>query len=271
MESKNSFVLVTKSANLFKITIDLLRHIQKNINIDFNKDGIFIEVANQKNTKLIYVCFEKDKMNYLSRQQLICGVNTGHLYNIIKCIKKKDSLKIEDRKNDLIITPIKSDFNGSSNNSLKILTTIKTEIEIPSDYKSEEISCFNKDILRIIKELQSIKSPLLVISKSNNVLKFYCEKGELYNSANYLGNQRDFDDDKVDWTQNFKMEDFVNLTKLINISNIVKFTCEDEMPLRMSLSNDIGYITLYLKSNEMITIEEEDAENENQFFKDGEE
>ena len=268
------FKLMTKEGYTFKVIIDLLKNRIKNCNFIIDKKGIFCKTADSKNHNLIVLKIYAKNMKYACQQQLITGLNMIHLQKNLKSLKKKDglSLYIESKSpNNIIINPIKSDFSGTTKNTLKIISIQVQDCEEPNGYKDDdEIAIFSKDFQKMIKEVNAINSKTINIQRRGKILRFFTEFGDLYNAECFLGDNENNEDIKEnfnklyeDYNFNFEITDITQLTKISGLSTVVNINANKNLPIRISMNcGSISKIILYTKSKEIIKSEEDEEKDE---------
>ena len=98
---KHGFSITTSSAYHLKILCDLLKSNLKEDNFRVDKKGIFLRSADEKETTLIDVKLEASKINLEPPEEPIeIGVVFSHLHDVMRRIKRKDSLSIIREKDE---------------------------------------------------------------------------------------------------------------------------------------------------------------------------
>jgi proliferating cell nuclear antigen PCNA len=272
-DEQYKFKLSTKEGYTFKVITELLKNRVKSCNFILDKKGIFIKTSDSKNHYLISMKLYSKNMKYFCEKQTIIGLNMTHLQKNLKSLKKKDGLLlyIENKApKNIIINPQKSDFTGSTKNTLKIIDVPVHDCGEPTDYKEEEeIPIYSKDFQKMIKEVDAVKSKTINIQRRGKILRFYTEFGDLFNAEVFLSdndNQEDseqFEKLHEDYDANFQLSDITQLSKISGLSTIVRINANKDLPLRITMNlGSIGKTTIFTKSKEII--EHEDAETENE-------
>jgi hypothetical protein len=275
-EEKYIFRLSTKEGYTFKVITELLKNRIKNCNFIIDKKGIFSKTSDSKNYNLIVLKLYAKNMKYICAQQVIAGLNMGHLQKNLKSLKKKDGLLLYiDSKspNSIIINPIKPDFSGSTKNTLKIISLPIQDCEEPDGYnEDDEIPIFSKDFQKMIKEVGAINSKTINIQRRGKVLRFFTEFGDLYNAESFLGDddgnyQENFNNLYENYNSNFQITDITQLSKVSGLSTIVNINANKNLPIRITMNlGSIGKIILYTKSKEIIESEEKEQEEQTDGF-----
>jgi hypothetical protein len=197
------------------------------------------------------------------------GVNALHFFNILKPLKKKDILKLRVTDNNkLDITYIPKDGGREVSSSLPVFTAQNIEFIPPSEFPHQPIVIFSDQFQKMCKEMSSLCKDIKVYSnkyaikfeteslyKVTQIFSSYDESDMKYeginkhecNNFNYMGM--------------FSSSSITKFTKISKFSSLVRFYIQKNSPLKISTNlGESGYMEVYIKSNELIS-EEDDNSN----------
>jgi proliferating cell nuclear antigen PCNA len=256
------FEAQTGEAYTVKILGELLNNTLKKSPIRFNEKGIFLLKEDTKNEQMIELSLLAENFIYYTCNKPICvEVNSQHLYKMLKCIKKKDTITLFIKDEEDLKLGISIEHPEEKNNRLinyvKVLPVRYDDIERPTGYPSPIIMS-SKDFQRM-KTLHNFSDNIEVTCKSK-YLKFFCDGGELFQKEFEVGNKY-YSDGNADYSfkQNFRTIHITGLTRCaVQSGNIQVFLHEDiGMKIKIKAGN-LGEIIVYIKSLEMIEDEEEE-------------
>ena len=154
-----------KNAYLIKLLAEVLNNNLKTGCFEFNKNGIYLKMMDDRKHILIDIALPKDQFylyNYDFNTTQHIGVNLCHLYKMIKSVKKKDTIEIFIDSEDLTDLGIKVTSNNSTRTScsfIKIQSIQNLEIESPSGY-SYTYLIPSSNFGKMCKEMYSIDSKI---------------------------------------------------------------------------------------------------------------
>jgi DNA polymerase III sliding clamp (beta) subunit (PCNA family) len=265
--NKYKFRAKTGSGYIFKILIELVQKYIKDGCFVLTKNGISLTGVDSKTatgTKMISVDLPAerfDKYQYRATDpSMNMGINTTHLFKILKTIKKKDSLVfyiLEESPLKLYIQKIQQ---GESENSAVLHDiNITTSSPVTSGNDIDYSTC----IVTNSKEFQKIKG-LNKISKTiravcnGKVITFSCDKEAVYSGSASFGQDDDDVDNKLyengqEFSGEFDTENIIDLVKLASTSNYIKiFVDPENYPLGFSMcAGNLGDVKVYIKSYEL--------------------
>lgn len=260
------FQAKTDEAFVIKIVGELLSQRLKFAPFKVTPDGIFLLKMDPKKQQLIEISLEKTNFSpYKCSKPIIFSVNTTHLYKMLKCIKKKDGLRLfihEDDPHNLGICVEQRGEGNRVTTFLKITMTHPEDIQKPEGYDPPII--IQSKQFQKMKNLHSIAETMTITSKLNYI-KFFCDGGELYSRELVIGDENDEDNAHIKkvYKQNFNTQHITGLTKCAGQSSNVQVFVHEDLGLKIKMkAGALGEITVYIKSKELIQDEEEEKEND---------
>jgi proliferating cell nuclear antigen PCNA len=260
------FQAKTDDAYAIKTLAELLNNRLQFAQFKINENGIFLLQADRKqpSEQLIEISLLRENFSpYRCVKPLVFSINTTLFYKLIKCIKKKDSIKLyihEDNPLTLGICLEQANENNKFNTSLKIIMDPPNEIIKPEGYDTPVIIPSKQ--YQKLKNLQNVSKTMVIISKLNYI-KFFCDGGELYSRELVIGNENDEDNCHIKqlYKQEFITEYITGLYKCAGQSGSVSVYVDEENGLKIKMKvGGLGDLTVYIKSKELIEYEKEEKE-----------
>jgi proliferating cell nuclear antigen PCNA len=258
------FQAKTEEAFVIKILGELLSNRLQFAHFKVNEKGIFLLQTDRKipSEQLIEISLLRENFSpYKCSKQLIFSVNTNNLYKMLKCIKKKDAIRLyihEDEPSILGICVEQMNENNRVLTTLKIVNTHIEEILRPEGYDTP-IIIPNKQFQKM-KNLHNISKTMVITSKLNYI-RFFCDGGELYSRELVIGNENDEDNSHIKrlYKQEFNTEYITGLTKCAGQSGSVSVYVDEENGLKIKMkAGGLGDLVVYIKSKELIDYEKEE-------------
>jgi proliferating cell nuclear antigen PCNA len=233
--------------------------------------GIFLVQMDARKEQLVEICLLQENFSpYKCVKPITFNVNTTHLYKMLKCIKKKDAIRLfihEDDPLNLGICVEQGSEGNRINTYIRITPAHPEKIECPDGYESPIIIPSKQ--FQKMKNLHNISDKIMVTSKLNYI-KFFCDGGELYSRELVIGNENDEDNAhiKAVYKQEFNTSSITGLTKCAGLSGNVQVFVHDDLGIKIKMkAGDLGDVTVYIKSKELLQEEEEDEETPEQLSK----
>ena len=256
------FQAKTDEAFVIKILGELLAQRLKFAPFKVTPDGIFLLKMDPKKQQLIEIALEKTNFSpYKCSKTIIFSVNTTYFYKMLKCIKKKDGLRLfihEDDPHNLGICIEQKGEGNKVNTFLKITMTHPEDIQKPDGYDPPII--IQSKQFQKMKNLHSISDTMTITSKLNYI-KFFCDGGELYSRELVIGEENDEDNSHIKnvYKQTFNTQHITGLAKCAGQSYNVQVFVHEDLGLKIKMkAGSLGEITVYIKSKELIQDEEEE-------------
>jgi len=256
------FQAKTEEAFVIKILGELLSNRLQFAHFKVNENGIFLLQTDRRAEQLIEISLLRENFSpYKCTKQLVFSVNTTNLYKMLKCIKKKDAIRLyihEDEPSILGICVEQMNENNRVLTTLKILNTHLEDIIRPEGYDTP-IIIPNKQFQKM-KNLHNISKTMVITSKLNYI-RFFCDGGELYSRELVIGNENDEDNAHIKrlYKQEFNTEYITGLTKCAGQSGSVSVYVDEENGLKIKMkAGGLGDLIVYIKSKELIDYEKEE-------------
>ncbi len=256
------FQAKTEEAFVIKILGELLSNRLQFAHFKVNEHGIFLLQTDRRSEQLIEISLLRENFSpYKCSKQLVFSVNTTNLYKMLKCIKKKDAIRLyihEDEPSILGICVEQMNENNRVLTTLKILNTHLEDILKPEGYDTP-IIIPNKQFQKM-KNLHNISKTMVITSKLNYI-RFFCDGGELYSRELVIGNENDEDNAHIKrlYKQEFNTEYITGLTKCAGQSGSVSVYVDEENGLKIKMkAGGLGDLVVYIKSKELIDYEKEE-------------
>jgi len=276
-ETNYIFRAKTKEAFVIKILSELLNHTIKFAPFRIDTDGIHLSQADLNNQQLInFSLYKENFQSYkCNTPQLNFMVNSGHLYRMLKAIKKKDNITLfikEDDNTRLGICVETTDENNKTNTFIRISYNQPEVYRDPIGYENPTITS-SKEFQKM-KNLHNISKTMVVTSPRPGFIKFFCDGGEVFSREVTLGTDEKSDDDPSEefeeYRQVFTTAHITQLTKcagLTGVSGNVQIFVQHDLPLKIKMkAGNLGDLTVYIKSRERVELEqklEQEKKNSN--------
>jgi len=259
------FKVRTSEGYTVKILAELLQNSLKECCFVCKPTGIYLTGTDTKyktGSKLICLSLLKEKFTSykLNTGDLHIGLNLIHFYKMLKSIKRKDTLTLsieEDEPTKLIIG---IEHAGEKNPVIKHINITKIQF-VNVDIPDEKI--YPDPIVATTKEFQKLKtlnkmSKYIKVTVINRIIKFFCDKDNIYSCTVEFGEQDEEDEDSEIYSQKFLTEEIIQLIKVAGLSQTIQIYFGSSLPLKINLNvGNLGNLTIYIKSQEDL----EDMEN----------
>jgi proliferating cell nuclear antigen PCNA len=259
------FQAKTEEAFVIKILGELLSNRLSFAHFKVNENGIFLLQTDRRAEQLIEISLLRENFSpYKCTKQLVFSVSTLNLYKMLKCIKKKDAIRLYIHEDDPSILGICVEQMNENNRvltNIKITNTHLEDIIRPEGYDTPIIIPSKQ--FQKMKNLHNI-SKVMVITSKLNYIRFFCDGGELYSRELVIGNENDEDNAHIKrlYKQEFNTEYITGLTKCAGQSGSVSVYVDEENGLKIKMkAGGLGDLIVYIKSKELIDYEKEEKEN----------
>lgn len=258
------FKAKTKEAFVIKIIGELLSNTLSFSQFLISDKGIFLLQSDDHRKLLIDVSLYKETfMMYKCTKPINFLINSVKFYKLLKNIKKKDSITITitetlaDESLALGICVEQSDNNNKLTTNIRISYYQPEVIDAPKGYENP--------VIMSGKEFQSIKnlhhsSETMHITSKGEYIKFSVFDDDRHDRKLEVGNETgDENNDFESHTRSFKTSYMTSLCKCAGQSGNIQVFLNEELPLKIKLkAGNLGDISVYIKSFEMIAEEEDD-------------
>jgi proliferating cell nuclear antigen PCNA len=240
--------------------------LQNNIKIgcfDITATGIHLRMMDSNRRLLIDVALESKKFYHYcyeppSGQDVIhVGVNLNHLFKLLKCIKKKDSIHLfitERDPTNLGIQIISKDKCPpiTTASFIKIQNIQNLEIHLPGPYH-ESILISTVGFSKMCKDMITI-SNTVVVHVYNRYMKFFSNIGNIYSREVILGDTDDLTEgeDPV-YMEEFDTEIFSRIAKICGLGQNMHVLYQQDLPLLIKSNvGNLGTIHIFIKNKSQI-------------------
>ena len=236
---------------------EALKCILVEMSLIFDKDGIRMIAMDNTRTVLVHLRlhadkFEKFSYNYDSRKFVI-GVNTDHLYRIVRTAKNDDTITFYVDKSDsnsLGILLEDGERKQVTRYKLNLLDRDEPDIQLPETEFSAHITMPSTDFQKICRDMTLLGAKTIDIKNVGTSLTFGC-KGHFASRTTIMGDsENEFSIQKRSdeiVTGNFSLPHLVLFTKCTNLCNNLEIHMKNDwfLMIRYVVAN-LGEIKLCL-------------------------
>ena len=264
------FHVKTKEGFMLKLISEYLSNTIKYPAFRIDNTGIYLRSVDSENVILIDLKLPSTSFpKYKCTKPIVFGVNSTHFYRLLKNIKKKDSVSLfirEDKELELGITVEQNDENNDKVTTFINISYVQSEdIDLPEGYENPVIVTAKN--FQKLKTLHSIGSTIR-ITIVGNCIRFFVNGKGLFTREVVMGENDDDEDDndnkKVGYQQTFITHLITQLTKCAGqrSNGTIQVLFHEQLPLQLKLkTGDLGELSVYIKSKELIDMENESTEN----------
>ena len=220
----------TVQTSAVRTLVEALRSILVEMSLLFDKDGIRMVAMDNTRTVLVHLRlnadkFEKFEYNHTT-PKFVIGVNTDHLYKIVKTATNDDTLSFYVEKNDPNSLGILME-NGEKKQvhkyKLNLLDREEPELQLPDTEFSTRITMPSMDFQKMCRDMVLLSAKTIEITNVGNTLSFSC-KGHFASRVTTMGDDvTDFSVTKKSSTEitsgQFSLPHLVLFTKCTNLCN----------------------------------------------------
>jgi len=236
---------------------EALKCILVEMSLIFDKDGIRMIAMDNTRTVLVHLRlhadkFEKFSYNYDSRKFVI-GVNTDHLYRIVRTATNDDTITFYVDKTDsnsLGILLEDGERKQITRYKLNLLDRDEPDIQLPETEFSANITMPSMDFQKICRDMTLLGAKTIDIKNVGTSLTFSC-KGHFASRSTVMGDsENEFSIQKKSdeiVTGNFSLPHLVLFTKCTNLCNNLEIHMKNDwfLMIRYVVAN-LGEIKLCL-------------------------
>lgn len=265
------FKAKTKEGYLLKIIGELLQNNIKTACFEVDERGIRLRMMDHHRTILIDLELDAHSFsvykfkNKKDREKLYLGINLRHFHNMLKSIKKRDSIQIfidDSSPTDLGIKVIPKENNRVTTSFIKIQNIQNLDIDIPEGY-GKPVIVPSGEFQKMCKGLTHI-SNLTHISSQGFLIRFSSDAGGVMKRSTEFGETEDSESDDEnteekndnEYAEDFDTEQLTRITKLAGLSSTMQIYTKKDNPLLFRTTvGSLGKISIYLKSKNLQEIE----------------
>lgn len=261
------FQCKTGEGHIIKILSELQQNIIKNGYYNITENGIYQRVMDNNKKILIDLELNGDGFGIFKNKgkDLCIGLNQCHFYKMLKSIKKKDSIAlfIEDGKaNDFGIEIIPKEKNRITTSYIKIQYIQSLDIDLPQGYGKSVIIPSN-EFQKMIKDMNNIGNTIIISSK-HHTISFKCESESVYSRLVEFG-EKDEECTDPPCEQTFDTDILTRISKIAGLNSSMQIYQKKGLPLLIQSSvGNIGKISLYIKSKDLIDEDELNHNSDNE-------
>lgn len=246
----------TVQTGAFRTLVEALKCILVEMNFTFDKDGIRMIAMDSTHTVLVHMRlaapqFEKYTCN---TDTLVVGLNTDHLYRIIKTATNDDIMTLQIDKNDpnhLKVILENGDKKQVTRYSLMLLDRDEPNIELPSADWRGRITMPSLDFQKMCRDMTLLSAKTVEIKSVGSTMVFSC-KGQFATRTTVMGDsdnefsiKKESKDEII--SGHFSLPHLVLFTKCTNLSNNLELYMKNDwfLMIKYVIAN-LGEIKLCL-------------------------
>jgi proliferating cell nuclear antigen len=223
----------TVQTGAVRTLVEALKSILVEMSLLFDKDGIKMIAMDNTRTVLVHLRlhadkFEKYEYNATS-PKFVIGVNTDHLYRIVRTATNDDILSFyveQDDPNSLGIVMENSEKKQIHKYKLNLLDRDEPDLQLPDTEFSTRITMPSTDFQKICRDMTLLSAKTIEITNVGSSLSFTC-KGHFASRSTTMGDsESDFNIHKKSSSdivsENFSLPHLVLFTKCTNLCNNVE-------------------------------------------------
>jgi len=269
------FKAKTREGYVLKVLAELLQNNIKTACFEVDERGIRLRMMDHHRTILVDLELDGDSFSvykFRSSETLFLGINLSHLHEMLKSIKKRDSIQLfidDSSPTDLGIKVIPKENNRVTTSFVKIQNIQNLDIDLPENY-SKPVIVPSGEFQKMCKGLTHISNLTHIIAKgflirfssdAGGVMKRSTEFGETEDSDD--DDEEEKDDDEPEYSEDFDTEQLTRITKLAGLSSTMQIYPKSENPLLFrSTVGSLGKISIYLKSKSIQEAESRSVETD---------
>lgn len=237
---------------------EALKCILVEMSLLFDKDGIRMIAMDNSKTVLVHLRLYADKFEKYSyrnnAEKFIIGVNTDHLYRIVRTATNDDTITFyveESDPNTLGILLEDGEKKQVTRYKLNLLDRDEPEFKLPDTEFSTHITMPSLDFQKICRDMTLLGAKTVEIKNISSSLTFSC-KGHFASRTTVMGDsENDFSIQKKTSneiiTGNFSLPHLVLFTKCTNLCNNLEIHMKNDwfLMIRYVVAN-LGDIKLCL-------------------------
>jgi proliferating cell nuclear antigen len=240
----------TVQTGAIRTLVEALKCILVEMSLLFDSEGIRMVAMDNTRTVLVHLRlysdkFEKYAYNHTA-QKFIIGVNTDHLYRIIKTATNDDTITFYVENNDpntLGILLEDGEKKQVTRYKLNLLDRDEPDIQLPETEFSAHVTMPSLDFQKICRDMTLLGAKTVEIKNVGSSLTFGC-KGHFASRTTVMG------DSENDFSIQKKVNDEI-VTGLFSLPHLVLFTkctnlCNN---LEIHMKNDWFMLIRYVVAN----------------------
>jgi len=245
----------TVQTSAIRTLTEALKCILVEMSLIFDKEGIRMVAMDQTRTVLVHLRLYADKFEkyYNAGPKLVIGINTDHLYRIIKTASNDDTITFyieKDDPNTFGILLEDGEKKQVTRYKLNLLDRDEPDISLPDTEFSTHITMPSLDFQKICRDMTLLGAKTAEIQNVSSSLTFSC-KGHFASRTTVMGDSaNEFSIQKKEndiVTGTFSLPHLVLFTKCTNLCNNLEIHMKNGwfMMIRYVVAN-LGDIKLCL-------------------------
>ena len=242
----------------FKILTELMKNNVSTACFNIDASGMSLNITDTNKTILLEIKLRAEDCElFMVKQETQLSLDTKNLYNIIRTIKKKDTLLLSIAERtptsiDICIEPRNSE-QMSMTSTINITMIQNLEI-IPVPDFGAPVTVNSASFHKMIKSMATL-SPLLTISTKPGYISFTSENNGVLKKVAEFGVKSL--SSAITYSDEFNVTQFSKTVKIAGLGNSIDFYTEVDSPFVMMKSDigSVGEIRLFIKSKRQIESE----------------
>jgi hypothetical protein len=263
-ESDNNKLLFqckTDGSYQIKVISEILHNVVKMGFFEINSNGIFLSMFDQSRKTMVMIELLAENFSsfvFNSNKPLFIGINTSHMFRVLKSNKKKDSIELmiyQANQSELLINTTPKDCNRVSVSVIKIQSALNLDISKPEGYVNKSIILPSNDFNKAIKDLIVIGSDVLNIESGKDFVRFVVNANSIIKRSITFGTVEQPKNEPQTATFAFELIDRISKLSCFN-NPIHVYASSLELPLQFKTAvGSLGTIRIFVKSNELLAAE----------------
>lgn len=256
------FKAKTNEGYVIKILAELLHNNIRLVCLKIQDTGIYIRMMDSNRLVLIDIELLRPQFHVyeLSVSELNVGVNVGHLFKMLKSIRKKDAVMFsidgEDPDN-LILTVFPKEGKRTVSSVIRTQPIQHISIPLPTGYEYP-VNIGSSDFQQTIKDISSISESILF--RMNRFSMFISSNAQdsIYTKKVHFGEEEEEGSSSEQYTDSFHTEQFLRIIKIAALTDKLQvFAGSEDKPLLIrSNVGCLGAISVFIKSQRQIQDDE---------------
>lgn len=248
----------TVQTGAVRTLIEALKCILVEMSLVFDKDGLRMIAMDNTRTVLVHLRLNADKFEKYAynanTDRIIVGLNTDHLYRIVKTATNDDTLTFavsQEDANHLSVILENGEKKCVTSYKLNLLDRDDADIQMPETEFSTRITMPSLDFQKICRDMTLLSAKTVEIKNVKNTLTFSC-KGQFASRVTVMGDsETDFSISKNRGDEivsgAYSLPHLVLFTKCTNLCNNIEIHMKNDwfLMIRYVVAN-LGEIKLCL-------------------------
>lgn len=256
------FKAKTFEGYVIKVLAELLQNNIKTACFEVDDDGIRLCMMDHHRMILIKLNLDADNFTiykYRKDEKMFLGINLLHFHQMLKSIKKRDSVELfidDNSPTDLGIKVIPKENNRITTSYIKIQGHQNLKIDVPKGY-SKPIIVHSGEYQKMCKGMVRIGNTVKITARGFQIW-FNCDAGGVMKRETKFGepddsSSLDEDNDYDEYKEDFKTDQLTRITKLAGLNDTMQIYPQEGVPLLFrSNVGSLGKISIYIKSEQQL-------------------